>query len=74
MAVQTGLSGSGAPHGVSLDEFCDSVFSALAVQDETIGFGPTDTPEFRQLIGAADTLFKQRSANFKVETYASTAK
>ena len=73
-AVQTGLSGSGAPHGAPLDEFCDSVFSAFSAEDDTIGFGPTDTPEFRQLTGAAETLFKQRSANFHVETYASTAK
>ena len=73
-AVQTGLSGSGAPHGASLDEFCDSVFSALAAEGDTIGFGPTDTPEFRELIGAVERLFKQRSANFHVETYASTDK
>jgi len=73
-AVQTGLSGSGAPHGAPLDQFCDSVFSALAAEGDTIGFGPTDTPEFRELIGTVETLFKQRSANFNVKTYASTDK
>jgi uncharacterized oxidoreductase len=68
-AVQTGLAPT--PHGAPLDEFCDAVFSALASQKETIGFGPTDTPEFRQLIEVAEPVFKQRSASFSVATYGS---
>jgi uncharacterized oxidoreductase len=66
-AVQTGLAPT--PHGAPLDGFCDAVFSALACGNETIGFGPTDTPEFRQLIEAADPVFKQRSESFAVPTY-----
>jgi uncharacterized oxidoreductase len=68
-AVQTGLAPS--PHGAPLDEFCGAVFTALASGNETIGFGPTDAPEFRRLIEAADPMFKQRSANFAVATYKS---
>ena len=70
-AVQTGL--APAPHGARLDEFCDAVFSALPSGNETIGFGPTDTPEFRQLIEAVEPVFKHRSANFPVATYKSAA-
>jgi uncharacterized oxidoreductase len=63
--------GAGTLHGAPLDAFCDAVFSALPSRDETIGYGPTDTPEFRQLIEAAEPVFEQRSANFPVETYRS---
>lgn len=73
-AIQTGLSGPGTVHGAPLDEFCDAVFSALTTQDETIGFGPTATPEFRQLVEAADPVFKRRSGNFPVAIYASAAR
>jgi len=71
-AVQTGLAPS--PHGAPLDEFCDAVFAALSSGNETIGFGPTDTPEFRQLIEVAEPLFKQRSASFPVPTYSLSTK
>jgi uncharacterized oxidoreductase len=70
-AVQTGLAPTA--HGARLDEFCDAVFSALPSGNETIGFGPTDTPEFRQLIEAVEPVFERRSASFAVPTYTPAA-
>jgi uncharacterized oxidoreductase len=52
-AIQTGLAGPGATHGAPLNEFCDAVFSELFADSETIGFGPTGTAEFKQLIERA---------------------
>ena len=46
-AVATKLAGTGATHGVPLDEFCDAVFTALVESDELeIGFGMTATDAF----------------------------
>jgi uncharacterized oxidoreductase len=56
-AIRTALAGPGATHGAPLDEFCDTAFAQLFEGAETIGFGPTDTPEFRQLIEAPKKLF-----------------
>jgi uncharacterized oxidoreductase len=69
-AVQTGLAGPGATHGAPLDEFCDEVFPALQQGDtDTVGFGPTNTPEFKQLLDATEPLFKASSSRFPVATY-----
>jgi uncharacterized oxidoreductase len=68
-AVQTGLAGSGATHGAPLNEFCDAVFSELFGDSETIGFGPTDTTEFKQLIDAPKKLFTASAARFPTQTY-----
>lgn len=41
-AVQTGLAGPGQNHGVTLDEFCNSVFTDLNQRDKLeIGYGQT---------------------------------
>ena len=71
-AVQTALAGSGARHGASLDEFCNEVFASLE-QGETdiVGFGMTNTPEFKEMIEASEPLFKASSSRFPVETYSS---
>jgi uncharacterized oxidoreductase len=68
-AVQTGLAGQGATHGAPLDLFCDDVFARLQGSEEAIGFGPTDTLEFKQLIEAPKPLFLASSARFPVVTY-----
>jgi uncharacterized oxidoreductase len=68
-AVQTGLARPGATHGAPLDLFCDNVFARLQGSEEAIGFGPTDTLEFQQLIEAPKPLFLTSSARFPVTTY-----
>ncbi len=66
-AVQTNLAGPGARHGADLDEFCDQVFSSLQREElEMIGFGPTDTPEFKQMPAINEELFKANSERFPV--------
>jgi uncharacterized oxidoreductase len=73
-AVRTALSGSGLNHGVPPDDFCDQVFAALKGGGESIGFGPTNTPEFKQLVEMAKPLFVASSSRFPVATYAHSAK
>jgi uncharacterized oxidoreductase len=68
-AIQTDLGGPGTAHGAPLDLFCDEVFARLPSDQETIGFGPTDTLEFKQLIEAPKALFLASSARFPVATY-----
>lgn len=68
-AIRTGLAGPGATHGASLNEFCDTVFSELSGNVETIGFGPTATPEFKQLIDAPKKLFEISAARFPIDRY-----
>jgi uncharacterized oxidoreductase len=70
-AVRTALAGPAATHGASLDEFCDSVFETLQRRDsDTIGFGPTNTPEFKQLIEMSEPFFRTSAPRFAIETYA----
>jgi uncharacterized oxidoreductase len=68
-AVQTALAGPGATHGAPLDAFCDQVFSAFQSGSETIGFGPTDTPQFKQLLEAVEPMFQASAGRFPVATY-----
>jgi uncharacterized oxidoreductase len=68
-AVQTELAGPGATHGAPLNEFCDAVFPQLFGSAETIGFGPTGTPDFKQLIDAPKKLFEMSAARFPTLTY-----
>jgi uncharacterized oxidoreductase len=68
-AIRTGLAGPGATHGASLNEFCDTVFPELFGDSGTIGFGPTDTTEFKQLIDAPKNLFAVSAARFPTPTY-----
>jgi uncharacterized oxidoreductase len=69
-AVRTALAGSGMSHGALLDDFSDQAFVALKGGAETIGFGPTDTAEFHQLIEITKPLFLASSSRFPVKTYA----
>lgn len=70
-AIRTGLPGPGATHGASLNEFCDAVFSELSGDAESVGFGPTETPEFKQIIDAPKKLFEISAARFPIDTYRS---
>lgn len=72
-AVRTGLAGPSATHGAPLDEFLNQVFPALVGDAETVGFGPTDTPEFRQILDAPKSFFVASAARFPTETYRSIA-
>jgi uncharacterized oxidoreductase len=70
-AVQTALGGPGVtPHGAPLDEFCHEVFSALHRGDaDTVGFGRTNTSDFKQLLEANEPLFQASASRFPVATY-----
>lgn len=69
-AVQTALAGPGASHGAPLDEFCDEVFPALERADtDTVGFGPTNTFEFKRMFETNASLFQASSSRFPVVTY-----
>jgi uncharacterized oxidoreductase len=69
-AVQTALAGPGAAHGVPLDEFCDEVFPPLVRGNrDMVGFGPTNTPDFKRMLEASVPLFKASSSRFPVVTY-----
>jgi hypothetical protein len=57
--------------GAPLNEFCDTVFSEFLQDVETIGFGPTATPKFKQLIDAPKKLFEISVARFPIDTYRS---
>jgi uncharacterized oxidoreductase len=70
-AVQTALAGSGSTHGAPLDAFCDQVFASLQSDNEEIGFGPTDTPEFKQILGMTEPMFRASSGRFPTTTYSS---
>jgi uncharacterized oxidoreductase len=70
-AIRTGLAGPGSTHGAPLDEFLDHVFPAMFDDVETVGFGPTDTPEFKQLVDAPKSLFAVSAGRFPIETYGS---
>lgn len=69
-AVRTSLAGPGATHGAPLDDFCDAAFSRLQRADaEFVGFGPTDTSEFKGMIETGRPLFSSMSERFPVAVY-----
>ncbi len=72
-AVRTALAGAGTSHGVPLKDFSDQVFAALKAGAESIGFGPTDTAEFKQLVETAKSFFLASSSRFPVRTYGDPA-
>ena len=69
--LQTGLPGSGARNGTPLDEFCDAVFLSVSVRTRDDWVRSDRYARVRQLVEVAEPVFKQRSANFSVATYAS---
>ncbi len=70
-AVQTALAGPGSTPVSTLDAFCDQVFVAFQSESEVIGFGLTDTPQFKQLLEAAEPMFRLSAGRFPVATYSS---
>ncbi len=57
-AVATALAGPGQAHGADLDAFCDAVFPRIERGEAEVGFGPTDTAEFRERLSAEHARFK----------------
>lgn len=71
-AVQTAL--AGATHGAPLEEFSDAVFALLhRGQADFIGFGPTGSSEFRNMLEIAKPFFKTSAARFQVATYSGSS-
>ena len=67
---KTDLAGAGATHGAPLKAFSDTVFAQLPRGEAVfIGFGPTDSPEFRNMREVAEPFFKSSAARFPVSTY-----
>jgi uncharacterized oxidoreductase len=73
-AVRTTLAGVEMSHGAPLEDFSDRVFAALRGGPESIGFGATDTAEFKQVVEITEPLFLASSSRFPVRTYADPAK
>jgi uncharacterized oxidoreductase len=70
-AIRTGLAGPGATHGAPLEEFCDSVFAAIARgEGPDIGYGTTAGPALRERLNLDHKLFESFSGRFPVKTYA----
>lgn len=63
-AVATGLAGPGQAHGADVDEFCDSVFPRLEKREPVVGFGPTDTADFRDRLHAEHERFLAGAQRF----------
>jgi uncharacterized oxidoreductase len=72
-AIQTKLAGPGATHGAPLDAFCDHAFAALQTEALTVGFGATDSPEFRQMLRFVEPMFEASANRFPVTTYATAS-
>lgn len=69
-AVRTALAGPGSTHGASIEEFCDSVFAALARGEATeVGFGPTASDAFNAPMELYRSMFDQFSGRFPIKTY-----
>jgi uncharacterized oxidoreductase len=69
-AVRTALGGAGMSHGAPLVDFGDQVFVTLRGGAESIGYGPTDTAEFKHVVEITKPLFLASSSRFPVSTYA----
>jgi uncharacterized oxidoreductase len=69
-AVATGLSGSAAPHGLGLDEFCDAVFPGIEERRAEVGAGATGTEEFRDLLAEGARRFAASASRFPVRRFA----
>jgi uncharacterized oxidoreductase len=70
-AIRTALTGPGAAHGAPLDDFCDSVFAALAREETVeIEYGATAGPAVEERLTLDHKLFESFSGRFPVKTYA----
>jgi uncharacterized oxidoreductase len=68
-AVQTTLGGA-APHGVPLNEFCDSVFTELSDDGQTdTGFDFTDNLTFELMGKSQKDVFENNATMFPVKLY-----
>lgn len=69
-AVATGLSGMAEPHGADVDDFCNAAVAGLDTDQDAVGYGPTDTPTFRQRLDDEHPRFTQGAGRFRVSPYA----
>lgn len=71
--VQTSLGDAATLPGAPVEDYCNDVFPRLHEGSaDLVGYGPTDTPEFRQMLQAGERFFAASSARFPVMTYSST--
>lgn len=68
-AVATSLSGLENPHGADVDDFVDAVVDAIGRHQPEIGYGPTDTDEFRARLRAEADGFTALADRFPVAGY-----
>ncbi len=69
-AVQTSLAGLNASHGAPVGDFADKVFADLiSGEHPVIGYGPTDSEQFRVSLGTADAVFAANASRFPVKLY-----
>ena len=68
-AVATTLSGLENPHGASVDDFADAAFRGIGRNEPEIGYGPTDSDEFRARLRAESEAFAALAHRFPVATY-----
>jgi uncharacterized oxidoreductase len=69
-AVRTELAGAGSTHGAALDDFADAIFAALVTTEASeIGYGFTDTDEFKEPKRLYQALFERSSQRFPVKIY-----
>jgi uncharacterized oxidoreductase len=69
-AVATSLSGNEQAHGADPDLYCDAVFARIAHESASdIGYGPTETQEFKDAALAYGKLFIDRAERIVVASY-----
>jgi len=68
-AVATGLAGPGQSHGADVDAFGDAAFEGITARREEVGFGPTASEEFEQLLANERARFDAASTRFAVATF-----
>jgi uncharacterized oxidoreductase len=74
-AVRTALAGPNATHGVSLDDFCNTIFADLnAGECDEMGYGMTASAAVEERLSAEREMFAGFSERFPVRTYDSSKK
>jgi uncharacterized oxidoreductase len=68
-AVATDLAGVGNAHGADVDAFCDAVFPELEARHDEVGFGPTASEAFREVLRADHERFAAALGRFPIERY-----
>jgi uncharacterized oxidoreductase len=70
--VQTSLGNPAAAPGVPLEDYCNDVFPRLHNgEEDVVGYGLTNTPEFKEMVNAVEPFFAASTLRFPVKTYSS---